>query len=106
MTREFVHRASARDVNAKHLPPKTEYVVFVRPSPVQAALYRAMLRRGARDGSQPLRALQQLQRLCNSASLLMRRDGLISRQRNTSAVSSRASARRRARSRGAVARPS
>ena len=50
MTREFVHRASARDVNAKHLPPKTEYVVFVRPSPVQAALYRAVLRRGARDG--------------------------------------------------------
>ena len=75
MTREFVHRASARDVNAKHLPPKTEYVVFVRPSPVQAALYRAVLRRGARDGSQPLRALQQLQRLCNSASLLMRAQG-------------------------------
>ena len=48
MTREFVHRASARDVNAKHLPPKTEYVVFVRPSPVQAALYRAVLRRSAR----------------------------------------------------------
>ena len=32
-------------------------------------------RRGARDGSQPLRALQQLQRLCNSASLLMRARG-------------------------------
>ena len=48
--REFVHRASARDVNAKHLPPKTEYVVFVRPSPVRAALYRAVLRRARETG--------------------------------------------------------
>ena len=75
MTREFVHRASAQDVNSKHLPPKTEYVVFVRPSPVQAALYRAVLRQNVHGGSQPLQALQRLQKLCNSAALVMRPRG-------------------------------
>jgi SNF2 family DNA or RNA helicase len=76
MTREYVHRASASEVNARHgLPPKTEYVVFVRLSPTQAALYGALLKtaavRGALGGKgSPLTALQKLQRLCNSARLL------------------------------------
>ena len=85
VTAAFVNRASAAEVNGKLLPPKTEYVVFCRLAPTQAALYAAFLRlsstRGILGGgggggggvaAAPLAALQHLQRLCNSATLLMR----------------------------------
>ena len=84
VTAGFVHRASAAEVNGKLLPPKTEYVVFCRLAPTQAALYAAFLRlsstRGILGGgggggavaAAPLAALQHLQRLCNGATLLMR----------------------------------
>ena len=88
MTEAFVQRARAEDVNRNLLPPKTEYVVFCRLAPRQAALYDAFLRESAvrsmlrgggsgYGGLMPLQAIQHLQRLCNSACLLMapKKDG-------------------------------
>ena len=87
VTAGFVHRASAAEVNGKLLPPKTEYVVFCRLAPTQAALYAAFLKlsstRGILGGggggggavaAAPLAALQHLQRLCNGAATLLMRD--------------------------------
>ena len=79
MTSPFVHRASALEVNRHRLPPKTEYVVFCRLAETQASMYAAYLREcsrtvfgGGAGGVAPLQALQNLQRLCTSATLLMR----------------------------------
>ena len=79
MTSPFVHRASAQEVNRHRLPPKTEYVVFCRLAETQASMYAAYLRECSRvvfgngtGGVAPLQALQNLQRLCTSATLLMR----------------------------------
>lgn len=74
-------------VRGKLLPPKTEYVVFVRLAPCQAALYSAFIKMAAvkrmvgggggggsgnaSGGVLPLTAIQHLQKLCNSAGLLM-----------------------------------
>ena len=79
MTSPFVHRASAQEVNQHRLPPKTEYVVFCRLAETQASMYAAYLRECSRTvfgsgngGVAPLQALQNLQRLCTSATLLLR----------------------------------
>ena len=77
LTAPFVHRASAAEIHADALPPKTEYVVFCRLTPTQAALYAECLKstttRGEFLKSTPLTALQRLQRLCNSATLFFAR---------------------------------
>jgi DNA repair and recombination protein RAD54B len=86
MTKQFVHRASAAQINANRIPPKTEYVVFCRLTPTQSSLYseylkcssvRRIFSGSAKTAIAPLQALQNLQKLCNSASLLMG-DGLAS----------------------------
>ena len=78
-TSPFVHRASALEVNRHRLPPKTEYAVSCRLAETQASMYAAYLREcsrtvfgGGAGGVAPLQALQNLQRLCTSATLLMR----------------------------------
>ena len=82
MTSQFVHRASANEGNKNRIPPKTEYVVFCKLTPVQSKLYSEYLKvasmrgifggnSGGKNTIMPLQALQNLQKLCNSASLLM-----------------------------------
>jgi DNA repair and recombination protein RAD54B len=69
----FVLRRT-KDVNLRYLPPKTEYVVFCPPSPLQIQLYRALLgSRLVRDcltghmgSSRHLVVIGALKNLCNS----------------------------------------
>jgi DNA repair and recombination protein RAD54B len=71
---QFVLRRSA-EVIAQYLPPKTEIVLFCRPTAAQAALYRAVLESpmfssvlGSSDAY--LQLINILKKLCNSPSLL------------------------------------
>ena len=78
----FIHSRKADEINARLLPPKTEYVVFVRLTSSQEELYldqlkqksmQSMLGRiGKSDDVEPispLAAIQTLQKLCNAAAL-------------------------------------
>ncbi|KAF2756990.1 hypothetical protein EJ05DRAFT_532263 [Pseudovirgaria hyperparasitica] len=74
LTGQFILRRTA-DILSKYLPPKTEYVLFCRPTAAQAAVYRSIVSSpvfGAALGSNEL-ALQLiniLKKVCNSPSLL------------------------------------
>ncbi|KAJ9107838.1 hypothetical protein QFC19_002744 [Naganishia cerealis] len=78
---KFIIRRT-NDLLSKYLPVKYEHVVFCNLSPVQTALYRLFitspeiqkLLRGT--GSQPLKAINILQKLCNHPSLLNLPDDL------------------------------
>ena len=78
----FIHSRKADEINARLLPTKTEYVVFVRLTSSQEELYldqlkqksmQSMLGRiGKSDDVEPispLAAIQTLQKLCNAAAL-------------------------------------
>ncbi|KAI5293095.1 DNA-dependent ATPase protein rad54, partial [Ascosphaera acerosa] len=77
----FIIRRS-NELLAKYLPVKYEHVVFCGLSPLQAALYNHFLRspdiksllRG--KGSQPLKAIGILKKLCNHPNLLSLPDDL------------------------------
>lgn len=66
-----------KDINLRYLPPKSEYVVFCAPSPIQLDLYRALLQsRMVRDclqgqfgSSRHLVVIGALKSLCNSPTL-------------------------------------
>jgi DNA repair and recombination protein RAD54B len=71
---QFVLRRTS-EVIAQYLPPKTETVLFCRPTTAQAALYRAVLESptfssiiGSSEAS--LQLINVLKKLCNSPSLL------------------------------------
>ena len=73
-TRPFILRRNA-DILAKYLQPKTEYVLFCRPSTTQAAVYRAVLESpvfgrvlGSPEAS--LQLITLLKKVCNSPTLL------------------------------------
>jgi DNA repair and recombination protein RAD54B len=73
---QFVLRRTA-EVIAQYLPPKTETVLFCRPTAAQAALYRAVLGSptfGTLLGSTEvsLQLINVLKKLCNSPSLLIK----------------------------------
>lgn len=88
MTSEYMLRRTA-DIIAKYLPPKTEYVVFCRPTDAQVAVYAAMLdpMSGSRDASESiygaalnnshmsLKLINVLKKVCNSPSLLVKEPG-------------------------------
>ena len=76
----FIHSRKADEINARLLPPKTEYVVFVRLTSSQEELYldqlkqksmQSMLGRTASRTPSRFRlaAIQTLQKLCNAAAL-------------------------------------
>lgn len=75
MVSPFIIRRS-NDILSKYLPIKYEHVVFCRLSPFQLALYELFIRspsirrllRGV--GSQPLKAIGILKKLCNHPDLL------------------------------------
>lgn len=75
LTSMFILRRSA-DLLSKYLPPKTEYVVFCRPTAAQSSIYNLVLASPMFQsvlGSSSESALQLitvLKKLCNSPSLL------------------------------------
>ncbi|QDS77723.1 hypothetical protein FKW77_004290 [Venturia effusa] len=76
LTGQFILRRTA-DVIAKYLPPKTETILFCRPTPPQAALYRAVLESpmfaasmGSGSTEVSLQLINILKKICNSPALL------------------------------------
>ncbi|TKA80875.1 hypothetical protein B0A49_00826, partial [Cryomyces minteri] len=77
LTDMFILRRTA-DILAKYLPPKTEYVLFCRPTTVQASVYRSVLSSpvfGAvlRSSEASLQLINILKKVCNSPNLLSNR---------------------------------
>lgn len=80
-TSQFMLRRTA-DVLTRYLPPKTEYVVFCRPTDAQVSVYDAILRPGTQTESKSifdaalkssdmtLKLINVLKKVCNSPSLL------------------------------------
>ena len=75
LTSPFILRRTA-DVLAKYLPPKTEHVLFCRPTQAQAAVYQQVLAsptfHAAALGNAecPLQLITILKKVCNSPALL------------------------------------
>ncbi|KAF2663738.1 hypothetical protein BT63DRAFT_407326 [Microthyrium microscopicum] len=73
ITSQFLLRRTA-DVIAKYLPPKTELVLFCRPTEVQAAIYRLILDSPVygsilSSSEASLQLISILKKVCNSPSL-------------------------------------
>lgn len=76
VTSQFILRRTA-DVIAKYLPPKTEIILFCRPTLAQADIYRAVLGSplfnailGSTEAA--LQLIMILKKLCNSPSLFLK----------------------------------
>jgi len=74
LTSKFILRRTA-DVLSKYLPPKSEYVLFCRPTPAQANIYQAVLespifQTALGNAESALQLITILKKLCNSPSLL------------------------------------
>ena len=74
LTSQFILRRTA-EILSKYLPPKTEYVLFCRPTSVQADIYRSIISSpafssvlGSPEAS--LQLISILKKVCNSPSLL------------------------------------
>lgn len=81
LTKPFILRRTA-DVVRNLLPPKTEYVLFCRPTPGQASLYRTVVQTpmfktvlGSGSSEGALQMITILKKLCNSPVLLRPKDG-------------------------------
>lgn len=78
LTKQFVLRREA-DVLNKYLPPKTEYVLFCKPTTAQVEVYQHVLGSsifgkvvGSSEAS--LQLITLLKKVCNSPSLLRKQD--------------------------------
>lgn len=76
LTRLFTLRRTAATLD-KYLPPKTDTVLFCKPTSQQVVLYKALLESsmirsclGSLDPSDHLRAITLLKKLCNSPALI------------------------------------
>ncbi|EDU43558.1 DNA repair and recombination protein RAD26 [Pyrenophora tritici-repentis] len=74
LTSQFMIRRTA-EVLSKYLPPKTEHIVFCRPTKGQAEAYRAVLdsptfRLAMGSSDIALQLINVLKKICNSPSLL------------------------------------
>ena len=74
LTAMFILRRTA-EILSKYLPPKTEYVLFCRPTSAQAAVYKHVLASPAfqtalGNPEASLQLLTVLKKVCNSPSLL------------------------------------
>ncbi|KAG8908022.1 helicase [Tulasnella sp. 403] len=77
ISKSFVLRRTA-DILNNYLPPKHEYVVFVRPTDLQISVFNAILKPDAVDSAvhgstaKSLALIQRLGKVCNSPALLKR----------------------------------
>jgi DNA repair and recombination protein RAD54B len=74
LTSQFMIRRTA-EVLSKYLPPKTEHIVFCKPTPAQAAAYRAILSSpfftaALGNTEMALQLINVLKKVCNSPALL------------------------------------
>ncbi|KAL2824120.1 SNF2 family N-terminal domain-containing protein [Aspergillus cavernicola] len=74
LTSKFMLRRTA-DILAKYLPPKTEYVLFCKPTTTQAKIYQNVLASpvfqcAIGNSENALQLITILKKLCNSPSLL------------------------------------
>lgn len=74
----FILRRTA-DILSKYLPAKTEYVLFCKPTAVQAKVYRAiigspMFAAALGGSSVSLELINVLKKVCNSPNLLLSKD--------------------------------
>lgn len=77
LTRLFTLRRTAATLD-KYLPPKTDTVLFCKPTPQQTRLYKELLESnmirsclGSADPSDHLRAITMLKKVCNSPALIL-----------------------------------
>ena len=73
-TSRFILRRTA-DILADFLPPKTEYVIFWKPTPAQAKIYRSVLQStmfhtALRSNETAFQLITILKKLCNSPALM------------------------------------
>ncbi|KAK5051571.1 hypothetical protein LTR84_003223 [Exophiala bonariae] len=73
-TSQFILRRTA-DILADFLPPKTEFVLFCKPTPAQAKIYKSVLRSGMfetalRSNETAFQLITILKKLCNSPALM------------------------------------
>jgi len=74
LTSMFILRRTA-DILSKYLPPKTEYVLLCRPTPVQASVYRHVLasplfQSALGNSEAQLQLITILKKVCNGPKLL------------------------------------
>ncbi|KAG9959383.1 DNA repair protein rhp54, partial [Aureobasidium melanogenum] len=74
ITGQFILRRTA-EILSKYLPPKTEYVVYCRPTRVQQDVYEAVISTGVlnqvlKSNEAAFQMINILKKLCNSPSLL------------------------------------
>jgi DNA repair and recombination protein RAD54B len=74
LTSQFMIRRTA-EVLSKYLPPKTEHIVFCKPTPAQAAAYRSILSSpvftvALGNTDMALQLINVLKKVCNSPALL------------------------------------
>ena len=74
LTAMFILRRTA-DILSKYLPPKTEYVLLCRPTPVQASVYRhvlasPMFQSALGNSEAQLQLITILKKVCNGPKLL------------------------------------
>lgn len=73
-TSQFILRRTA-DILADFLPPKTEFVLFCKPTPAQAKIYKSVLQSGMfdtalRSNETAFQLITILKKLCNSPALM------------------------------------
>ncbi|KAK1077068.1 helicase [Friedmanniomyces endolithicus] len=78
ITSMFILRRTA-EVLSKYLPPKTEYVVFCRPTPAQIKVYQAIIgsptfNAALGSTSVSLELINVLKKVCNSPTLLLKKN--------------------------------
>ncbi|KAI5275506.1 hypothetical protein E4T47_01455 [Aureobasidium subglaciale] len=76
ITGQFILRRTA-EILSKYLPPKTEYVVYCRPTQVQKDVYEAVVSTGVlnqalKSSEASFQMINVLKKLCNSPSLLIK----------------------------------
>lgn len=79
VTSQFIMRRTA-EILSKYLPPKSEYVLFCKPTQAQAQVYQHVLETPAfrsilgDNTESALQLITVLKKVCNSPSLLLKKD--------------------------------